>query len=189
MNITRIIKISFFLTLILVLFVYYLNFSNKKKTQEITTSEIEDIKSSNLLNDLNFSSEDSKGNLYSLKAEEGEIDFEDNKIIFLKKINAVITLKNTEKIFISSDYGKYNTENSDTIFSKNVNILYLDNKIKSEYLEFSIVKNLISISKGVSLSNQNYTIKADVIEMNLNTKKVEIFMYEGLKKVKIKSIK
>ena len=98
-------------------------------------------------------------------------------------------LKNSEKILISSDFGKYNTETSDTIFSKNVSILYLDNRVSSDYLEFSVKKNLMSISKGVSLSNQNYKIKADVIEMDLNTKKVEIFMYEGLKKVKIKSIK
>ena len=51
-----------------------------------------------------------------------------------------------------------------------------------------VEKNLITISKDVALSNKNYTITADVIEMNIDTKKVEIFMYEGLKKVKIKSI-
>jgi len=189
MNKKKIIKIFFFLILILIPFVYYFNFENKKKVQEIENSEIENIESSNLLNELNFSSEDDKGNLYTLKAEEGEIDFEDNKIIFLKKIKAEILLKNSEKILISSDFGKYNTETSDTIFSKNVSILYLDNRVSSDYLEFSVKKNLMSISKGVSLSNQNYKIKADVIEMDLNTKKVEIFMYEGLKKVKIKSIK
>ena len=189
MNKKKITKIFFFLILLLIPIIYFLSFEKKKTVKEIENSEIENIESSNLLNELNFSSEDGKGNLYTLKAEEGEIDFEDNKIIFLKKINAVITLTNTEKIFISSDFGKYNTETSDTIFSKNVSILYLDNKVSSDYLEFSIKENLMSISKGVSLSNQNYTIKADVIEMDLNTKKVEIFMYEGLKKVKIKSIK
>ena len=68
-------------------------------------------------------------------------------------------------------------------------IKYLDNRVTSDYLEFSIQKNLITISKDVSLINFDYTINADVIEMNIDTKKVEIFMYEGLKKVKIKSIK
>ena len=68
-------------------------------------------------------------------------------------------------------------------------IKYLDNRVTSDYLEFSIQKNLITISKDVSLLNFDYTINADVIEMNIDTKKVEIFMYEGLKKVKIKSIK
>ena len=56
-------------------------------------------------------------------------------------------------------------------------------------MEFSINKNLMTISKDVSLSNLEYTMNADVIEMDINTRKVEIFMLEGLKKVKIKSIK
>ena len=107
----------------------------------------------------------------------------------MKKIKAIIKLANSEEILISSDFGKYNTENSDTIFSKNVLITYLDNKVKSDYLEFSIKKNLMTISKDVILSTSDYSINADVIEMNIETKKVEIFMYEGLKKVKIKSIK
>ena len=72
---------------------------------------------------------------------------------------------------------------------ENFSILYLDNKVKSDYLEFSIEKNLMTISKDVSLSTLEYTLNADVIEMNINTRKVEIFMLEGLKKVKIKSIK
>ncbi len=189
MNKKKIIKIFFFLILTIILLFYYFNFSNKKADQKIEVPEIENIESSNLLSELNFSSEDGKGNVYTLKAQEGEIDFEDNKIIFLKKIKAIVKLKNSDEILISSDFGKYNTENSDTIFSKNVLILYLDNKVNSDYLEFSIEKNLMSISKNVILSNLNYTINADVIEMNLHTKKVEIFMYEGLKKVKIKSIK
>ena len=141
------------------------------------------------MSELNFSSEDKNGNIYTLIAQEGEIDFENNNIIFLKKIKATIKLNNSEEILISSDFGKYNTENSDTIFSKDVLILYLDNKVKSDYLEFSIEKNLMTISKDVSLSTLEYTLNADVIEMNINTRKVEIFMLEGLKKVKIKSIK
>ena len=164
-------------------------FTKKKTPLKIENPKIEDIQSSNLLSELNFSSEDDKGNVYTLLAEEGEIDFENRNIIFLKKIKAVIKLKNSEEILISSDFGKYNTENSDTIFSKNVLILYLNNRVNSDYLEFSTNNNLMTISKDVSLSNLEYTINADVIEMDINTRKVEIFMLEDLKKVKIKSIK
>ena len=186
-------KIILFFFFCLILFIFYLGkFYNKKNKTETVLPEvenIENIESSNLLSELNFSSEDDNGNIYTLIAQEGEIDFENNNIIFLKKIKATIKLKNSEEILISSDFGKYNTENSDTIFSKDVLILYLDNKVKSDYLEFSIEKNLMTISKDVSLSTLEYTINADVIEMNINTRKVEIFMLEGLKKVKIKSIK
>ena len=178
----------FFLSLVLI--IGYFKIFNKKKTlPETAIPEVENIESSNLLSELNFSSEDNRGNLYTLKAQSGEIDFENKDIIFLKNIEAIIKLKNSGEIFISSNFGKYNTENSNTIFSKKVLILYLDYKVNSEYLEFSIDKNLFTISKDVSLSNLEYSINADVIEMNINTRKVEIFMLEGLKKVKIKSIK
>ena len=184
----KVTKIFFFLFLVITIFFSY-NYFNKKKTTKTVSPKIESIESSNLLDELSFSSRDNKGNTYTLTSEEGEIDFENNNIIFLKKIKAIIKLKNSEEISISSDFGKYNTKNSDTIFSKNVVITYLDNLVNSGYLEFSLEKNLMIISKSVSLSNQNYTINADAIEMNILTKKVDIFMYEGLKKVKIKSIK
>ena len=183
-------KIILFFFFCLVLFVFYFGkFYNKENKTETVLPEIENIESSNLLSELNFSSKDDSGNIYTLTAQEGEIDFENNDVIFLKKIKATIKLNNSEEILISSDFGKYNTKNSDTIFSKNVLISHLDNQVKSDYLEFSIEKNLMTISKNVSLSTPEYALNADVIEMNINTRKVEIFMLEGLKKVKIKSIK
>ncbi len=180
--------IFFCLSLVLIIF-YFINFHKKKPALKNEVPEIENIESSNLLTELNFSSEDNKGNIYTLKAQEGEIDFENNNIIFLKNIKAIIKLKNSEEVLISSDFGKYNTENSDTIFSKNVLILYQDYKVNSNYLEFSKNKGLFTISKDVFLSSLDYTINADVIEMNINSGKVEIFMLEDLKKVNIKSIK
>ncbi len=182
------IKIFFFLLLIFSITFYYFYFLNKKNVI-VENPEEEKIQSSNVLSEVNFSSQDDEGNIFTITASEGEIDFSDNNIIFLKKIKAVIKLKNLEEILISSDFGKYNTLNSHSIFSKNVLITNKDKKIKSEYLDFSPQKNLMTISKNVKLSSINYSLLADVIELNIKTKKVEIFMYEGLKKVKIKSIK
>ncbi len=44
------------------------------------------------------------------------------------------------------------------------------------------------ISKNVTLKNDNTSLKADVIELNIKTKDVKIFMYEENKKVNIKSL-
>ncbi|MDC3014668.1 hypothetical protein OAZ84_01495 [Candidatus Pelagibacter sp.] len=89
-------------------------------------------------------------------------------------------------IEISSDFGKYNINNYDTIFSKNVIITYLNNKIKGDYLDFSWDKNLMIISKNVILENNKSLLKADVIEMDIKSKDIKIFMYEENKKVNIK---
>ena len=90
-------------------------------------------------------------------------------------------------IKVTSDYGKYNTDNFDTIFSKNVIIKYLDNEIKSEYLDFSIERNSMIVSRNVIYNNFENILKADVIEINIETKDTKIFMYEENKKVNIKS--
>ena len=43
------------------------------------------------------------------------------------------------------------------------------------------------ISKNVVYSNLKSILRADVVEMNIITKDVKIFMHEDLKKVKIES--
>ena len=47
---------------------------------------------------------------------EGEIDYLQPNIIYLTNVNAVIKLKDSTKIKIKSNYGKYNSDNFDTIF-------------------------------------------------------------------------
>ena len=102
-------------------------------------------------------------------------------------MNALIKLINSENITITSDFGKYNIENFDTIFSKNVIINYLENKINGKYLDFSLERNSMIISKNVVFTNLDNILKADVVEINIKTKDTKIFMYEQEEKVNIKS--
>ena len=125
----------------------------------------------------------------SLEASEGVIDQKENNYIFLTSVKGAISLIDYNLIEISSDFGKYNINNYDTIFSKNVIITYLDNTIKGEYLDFSWDKNLMIISKNVILENDKSSLKTDVIEVDIRTKNVKIFMYEENKKVNIKTLK
>ena len=145
----------------------------------------ETISNSNIIENVNYTSKDTQGNEYTINASKGEIDYSNSNILYLTNVYAIIKLKNSEKITISSDYGKYNSDNYDTIFSKNVLIKYLNNKITGEYLDLSLEGNLMIISKKVTYNNLNNLLKADVIEMNLKTKDTKIFMYENEKKVKI----
>ena len=146
------------------------------------------IESSNIIEDVSYSAKDTKGNEYFLKASEGTIDQNDSNYIFLKSVNALINLKNYNLVEISSDFGKYNINNYDTIFSKNIIITYLDNKITGDYLDFSWEKNLMIISRDVILKNNKSSLQADVIEVNIETRDIKIFMYEENKKVNIKSL-
>ena len=188
MNIKKILKIFLVLLFFILLLIFFLKFFNKNKIEENNFNDNEQSDATtNIIKEISFSSKDKKGNEYILKAKEGEIDLSNDKIIYLKKITAQVILDKTEDIIIVSDFGKYNIENYDTIFSENVLIKYLDNTITSNYMEFSLNKNLMTITKNVVYSNKENLLKADAVEFKTDTKKVNIFMYDNSKKVKIKS--
>ena len=185
----RIFKI--FLIFLLIVFASIWAYSKYfKKVEVVETLEQvtkDTIYSSNIMENVNYSSKDADGKEYIISAIQGEIDYANPNIIFLTQVKALIKLKNSETITITSEYGKYNTENYDTIFSKNVKINYLDHEIIGEYLDFSLERDLMTISKKVTYSNLNNILNADVIEVDIESKNTRIFMYENNKKVKIKS--
>ena len=182
-------RIFVLLTIITLLILIYFKFFEKEKVIQEKITQNEEIYSSNILENVEYISKDVKGNEYLIKAEKGEIDFKDSNIIFLEKVNAIIKLTNSEKIYIQSNFGKYNTNNFDTIFSKNVIVEYLENKVTGEYIDFSLVQNRMIISNNVIYTNMENILKADVIEMNIDTKDTKIFMYEENKKVNVKNKK
>ena len=177
----------------ILIFIYLkINYKEEEKIVVVEKKENdfieEQIESSNIIEDVSYSAKDTKGNEYFLKASEGIIDLNETDIIFLKSVKAIINLNNYKQIEISSDFGKHNINNYDTIFSKNVIIKYLDNLIEGEYLDFSWNKNLMIISRDVTLKNNKSSLRADVLEVNIETKDIKIFMYEENKKVNIKSL-
>ena len=195
MKIGKIGKIFIFiLALVIIFFLFYFKSLKKNETVQ-TNTEIsiekkteEELKyNSNIIENVKYTSSDADGNRYTITALQGEIDYTNPNILYLTKVNGLIELKDSDDIEITSDYGKYNSQNFDTIFSKNVIINYLDNKILGEYLDFSIEKNLLIISKKVIFTNLENILKADAIEMNIKTKDTKIFMYEDKKKVNIKN--
>ena len=191
MNIKKIFKFFFVIfTLFLICCFIYFKFLKKNQVNEqILESKVEDeiISKSNIIKDVNYTTRDADGNEYIITALKAEIDYSNTNVLFLTKVKALINLINSENITITSDFGKYNAENFDTIFSKNVIINYQENKISGEYLDFSLQRNSMIISKEVIFKNLDNILKADVIEIDLKTKDTKIFMYEKEKKVNIKS--
>ena len=64
----------------------------------------------------------------------------------------------------------------------------MNNQIVGDYLDFSIMKNILIISKNVVYTNPKNILKADVVELNTITKDTKIFMYNLKEKVNIESI-
>ena len=176
------------LFLFLIILSYFLYNNIKQKNHQISVLEdAETIHKTNIIKNVNYKSKDNKGNEYIVDASEGQIDLANSDIIYLTNVIALIKLKDKDNITITSNFGKYNTVNYNTIFNENVIINYLDNKINSDYLDFSINRNSLIISRNVIYTNTENILEADVIEMNIETKDTKIFMFDKKKKVNIKS--
>lgn len=186
-------KKIFLLIILLVIAIFTYKFSGYSSKKEISKdliineAEEEPNFNSNIILDVNYSAFDSKGNQYLINAKKGEIDLSDTNIIFLTNVTAIINLNHSNIIKIKSDYGKYNINNYDSIFSKNVLVEYIDNTISSEYLDFSINRNTMIISKNIIYNNKENILKADTIEVDIKTKDTKIYMYENKKRVNLKN--
>ena len=182
--------ITLILTILFIsVFVFFPSkFSEETKVIKAENNEKDNLSySSSFIENVMYESQDTKGNKYIIRASLGEIDYQNPNEIFLTDVLGIINLVDKSNIMIKSDFGKYNIGNNDTIFSKNVKIENSNDKIYGDYLDFSIVRNLMLLSKNVTYSNLSSMIKADAVEIDLETKKTKIFMYEDKKKVKIKS--
>ena len=186
----KIIKISLFFLFLILIWIAYKSIKKPFTIKEI--SEIDDAQinnsNSNIINEVSYQSYDANGNEYLINALKGEIDLSDSDIIFLTDVNAKINLKNSNSVLITSKFGKYNIKNFDTIFSKNVNIFYLESKITGEYLDFSIDRSSMVISRNVVYTNDKNILKTDVVEIDIKTKDTKIFMYDEKKKVNIQNL-
>ena len=188
MNKRKVLRVFFIFAIFFFLLTIFFKWNSEKEIIDKELKVEEEIQESNIIKDVSYISKDSNGNEYRLEASEGIIDQKENNFISLTNVKGVINLIDYNLIEISSDFGKYNINNYDTIFSKNVIITYLDNKISGEYLDFSLKRNSMIISRKVVYTNLENILKADVIEINVTTKDTKIFMYKDNQKVNIKSI-
>jgi len=165
------------------------DFEDAKEIPVIEKIDENQNSTSTYIDDINYVSNDAKGNKYQISAKQAEIKVENSDVMFLKDVVAFIFIKDSDQIKITSNSGKYNSKNSDTIFSENVIVIYPGHKIAGEYLDFSFLNNLGTFTTNVVYNGERTNLFADKIEINLTTKDTKIFMNGTEKKVLIKGTK
>ena len=174
-------------TIIISLWFYLKYFTkNFEEVKEATVIEKIDKKqnsTSTYIDDIDYVSTDNKGNKYQITAKQAEIKIENSDVMFLRDVVAFIFIKDSDKVKITSNFGKYNSKNYDTIFSKNVIVVYPGHKITGEYLDFSFLNNLGIFTTNVIYTGNKTNLFADKIEMDLITKDAKVFMNNSNKKV------
>ena len=190
MNKKTVIQVLLALLIFLISVLFYLKYFNstaKIQKEKLIKNKIDisQNNSSTFIDNIDYISSDAKGNRYQITAQQAEIKIENSDIMFLKNVIAYVFIKNSETVKITSDFGKYNSENYDTIFSKNVIVIYPGHKITGEYLDFSFLNNLGTMSVNVIYNGNKTNFFADRIEMDLSTKDTKIFMNDTNKQVLI----
>ena len=194
MNVKSAIQLLILLILVVFLFFFIKNtfFTTNQNIVNLDVEEESEIDKSdlnknlsNIIINLSYRSIDSNGNEYLLNAESGETSEEDANIVILKKVKAIIKLKNKSNIYIYSDFAKYNSKNFNTFFYKNVSGEYANNNIICDNLDLLIKDNLAILYNNVNIMSNNSTAKADEIILNLLNGNINIKMFDQKQKIKI----
>ena len=178
------------LTLVFFLIFYfykdYLNEQNQSTFNELSNNiDITGIQN-NVVKDIAYKRiYNSTGDEFLIKAFYGEFIDDNNEIIILTNVNALINRNDGSSVYIKSDRAKYDTINNNTNFMNNVELTYLDNKINSNFLDIVFSQNLIQAYGSLVYQNIDYKLFADKMELDIDTKNTKIFMFDN-SKVKIK---
>tara|TARA_B100000795_G_C22647112_1_gene378796 strand:- start:105 stop:689 length:585 start_codon:yes stop_codon:yes gene_type:complete len=194
MNKKTVIQILLIFLIILISLLFYLEYFNNSSKISEQNRIIEKIdnnqnNSSTYIKNIDYSSYDAKGNKYQITGELAEIKIENSNVMFLTNVIAYVFIKDSDEVKITSNFGKYNSKNYDTIFSENVIVIYPGHKIAGEYLDFSFLNNLGTMYTNVVYNGDEVNLFADKIEMDLKTKDMKIFMNDANKKVLIEGTK
>ena len=192
-----------FIIFLISIFIYQTYYSKDFQDNVPTNTETKindntDIgnKGQNLIQNIKYTSNNTKGDIYEILADYGETSLSDPDLMFLTDVTGNIIFQEKDNIKLFSDFASFNTKTFETTFINNVRIIRGEETITGNELYLvleqneeltkdnsDIDENLIRISYNVVYKSPGYTLKADIIEIDLITKNMKIFMNNKLKKV------
>lgn len=178
----------FFLVLISIFFYFYYFKSTEQinKSNDKVKNEILSENQNNLIKNLEYQVKFDNNSQYLISADLSELIYEDNvEIVKMQKVKAKFINEENLPLKITSDKANYNNSNYNTEFSENIVIQYEDNLIKSENLDLNFTENIVIIYNNVVYEGLDGLAKTDNIKIDLITKKINIFMNEKKKKIKL----
>ena len=116
---------------------------------------------------MKYVSEDLLGNTYIVIAQSATLKEDKINEVQLFEVNAEISKKDQEVIYIYSKTANYNKINNNTIFKEEVNVKYGEQTMDSNTLKLDFEDNLIEILDNVYYVNKDTKIKADKVEIDL----------------------
>ena len=173
------------ITLLFVFFLFYFSkINNTNQTSKVEEKQtIMSKTNENIIKDIKYFAKNKNGDSYIIFSDYGKINLDNVDLTYMINVTAIVTLKNSEKITITSNFANFNHKSYETEFFEKVLIARNNEKITSEKLKFSLEENLVLLSKDVIFNKPGFNMKADKVEIDLITKNSKIVMNDIKKKV------
>ena len=187
----KIIQLLIFVIVLISIFIFYrLYFYDEVSIKSKKTSQIEGASSdkinNNTIENLKYNINLNEENSYSISSASSEIKYvNNNEIVYMTKVEAIFLGKDKQAVKIISDFAVYNKLDNQTFFEKNVIIRYQSHSIFSDKMLINLKNDMANIYDSVRYEGPNIELKADQINLNLITKKIDIYMDDNLDNVEI----
>ena len=148
--------------------------------------KIQNNNDENLIKNLKYEINLDQNQKYILTAANSSVSNLDGaEIIYMEKVKAIFFDEDNNQMIVTSDTGMFNGSNYNSEFSNNVKINFDNHEIRAEKMNLSFAKKIINIYENVLYSNTYLNLAADIVSINLITKKTDIYMNNDKKKVLI----
>ena len=191
----RLIQIVLVFCLLIVLSLTFYNYfyvkefkieKNIEIQEKITQEKINTIqeKKDNIIYNLSYKKFDIQNNFYQIEALEGVLKENDPNLILMKKVKATIKYFDYENLIILSENAIFNNKSFETNFYDGVRLIYEDQNLSSDNLDFLFDKNIAIFKDNVRYENPDTKMFSDQIILNLFTKEIIIKAKKDLEKFK-----
>ena len=187
----RVIQFSLVVVIIILFFTTYYSGDKDKIVDANKDSSTEKAsklteKTSNLIENVNYTGTNNKGTFFELNAAIAEIKYDEPNLSRLQDVFVVIRLKNLRTIHVQSDKAVFDKISNDCEFFGNVKITEQDNVMTSDNLDFYNSKNFLQAYNNVEYNGIKGTLVADKVDVDLLKNEANIFMFKKSDKVKVK---
>jgi LPS export ABC transporter protein LptC len=187
----KIIQLLIFVIILINIFFFYRIYLskeifNKSENTSLIKKDSSDKINNNKIENLKYNINLNEENSYSISSASSEIKYDnDNEIVYMTKVEAIFLDKDKQALKVVSDFAVYNKFDNETYFEKNVIIRYQSHNIFSDKMLINLKNNMAKIFNSVRYQGPNIELKADQINLNLITKKIDINMNNNLHNVEI----
>ena len=183
------IQILLGLIIIFILVFSYTKFFNQKNSDQSLKENIEvedtnDVKG-DVIEGIEYISNDNQGNIYIVKAKNGKNESENTNLITLYNVEAILKFDKKKKITVTSNKAIYNTLNNNTDFMNDVIVVYGKHNIFCDKIIANFSENYAKLFGNLIYNNDLTKLYADQMEIDLFNRTSKTSLFNKKDKVKI----